>query len=366
MPVRGFLRHGSDGAVGARYNVPMSPHRPPSANQSPDLEPPFARLAPATILDAVESVGLRCDGRLLALNSYENRVYQVGLDDGPFVVVKFYRPQRWNDAAIQEEHDFLAELAAEEIPVVPPQIFADASLLHHGEFRFAVFPRAGGRAPELGDRDSRAWMGRLLARIHQVGARRPFVARPALDLDTFGREPVAFLLAGTAIPQPLRAAYCNAAAEALAEVAAAYERAGPLRHLRLHGDCYPGNVLWTDGGPHFVDFDDARMGPAIQDLWMLAPDDPAALAEVIDGYEQMRPFEGAELTLVDALRTLRLIHHSAWLARRWHDPAFPAAFPWFATPRYWEERVVELREQAETLCGRPDEADDVDDDGDTY
>jgi Ser/Thr protein kinase RdoA (MazF antagonist) len=335
-------------------------------NQDPAITPtaaelPFARLAPATILDAVESAGLRCDGRLLALNSYENRVYQVGLDDGPFVVVKFYRPQRWSNEAIQEEHDFLAELVAEEIPVVAPQRFAGASLLHHEEFRFTVFPRAGGRAPELGDATSRAWMGRLLARIHQVGARRPFIARPTLDLDTFGREPVAFLLAGAAIPAPLRSAYRDAASEALAEVAAAYERVGPLRRLRLHGDCYPGNVLWTDEGPHFVDFDDARMGPAIQDLWMLAPDDPAALAEVIEGYEQMRPFEWSELALVDALRTLRLIHHSAWLARRWHDPAFPAAFPWFATPRYWEERVAELHEQAALLRGEPADADDAGD-----
>ncbi|SDV48473.1 serine/threonine protein kinase [Chitinasiproducens palmae] len=309
---------------------------------------PFADLTPERVLDAVEAVGQRADGRLLALNSFENRVYQVGLEDGA-CVAKFYRPHRWSDAQIAEEHAFTAELAEAEVPVVPPQRIADATLHHAEGYRFALFPRRGGRAPELDAPGVRRQLGRFIGRIHAHGARAAYVHRPALDLDTFGHQPRRFLLDGGFIPDDLRAAWSAVSEQALASAARAYQRAGDVALLRLHGDCHGGNVMWTDAGAHFVDFDDSRTGPAIQDLWMLLPsgtDDPRpALAEVLAGYRDFADFDVRELHLIEALRTLRLIHHSAWLAQRWDDPAFPAAFPWFGTSRYWEERILELREQ---------------------
>lgn len=315
--------------------------------------PPFDGLGPDTILDALDSVGLRTDGRLLALNSFENRVYQVGLEDeqgkSSFVVAKFYRPERWSDAAILEEHAFAAELADAEIPAVAPMVLADATLHRHAGFRFAVYPRQGGRAPELDREGNLAWMGRLLARIHAVGARSRFVSRPNLDSTTFGEEPRDWLQAHGDLPMELEKVYFGLLDQALEGVRQCYQRAGRVATLRLHGDCHGGNVLWADHGPHFVDFDDARQGPAIQDLWMLLSGDADAMSsqmrKVLSGYRQFRDFDLAELQLVEALRTLRLIHYAAWLARRWHDPAFPAAFPWFGSPRYWQDRILELREQ---------------------
>jgi len=310
---------------------------------------PYAALGPATVLDALEAAGLRGDGRLLALNSYENRVYQVWLEDGGSVVAKFYRPGRWSDAQILEEHAFLAELAAREIPAVAPLELGGATLCAHAGFRFAVFPRRGGRTPELEDRDTLTWLGRYLGRIHAVGAARAFKTRPALDLESFGREPRDWLLAHDFVPGDLREAWRASVDQALDAVAHCYARAGDLQRLRLHGDCHAGNVLWTDAGPHFVDFDDARSGPAVQDLWMLLSGERAAmeaqLAHVLEGYRQFRDFDARELHLVEALRTLRLVHYSAWIARRWDDPAFPAGFPWFNTQRYWQDRILELREQ---------------------
>lgn len=310
---------------------------------------PYAGLTPDRVLDAVESTGLLCDGRQLALNSFENRVYQVGLDDGRQVVAKFYRPQRWSDAAILEEHAFTQELAAREIPVVPPLTIAGRTLHEHGGFRFAVFPKQGGRAPEFDRPETLEWMGRFLGRIHAIGAVQSFAARPALDIESFGEEPRDFLLEGGFIPAELEAAWSSVVDQALDGVRYAYERAGKVAALRLHGDCHQGNVLWTDDGPHFVDFDDSRMGPAIQDIWMLLSGDEQTMGEqlgkLLAGYEQFREFDERELHLIEALRTLRLIHYSAWIARRWHDPAFPAAFPWFDTPRYWQDRILELREQ---------------------
>ncbi len=310
---------------------------------------PYAALGPATVLDALEAAGLRGDGRLLALNSYENRVYQVWLEDGGSVVAKFYRPGRWSDAQILEEHAFLAELAAREIPAVAPLELGGATLCAHAGFRFAAFPRRGGRTPELEDRDTLTWLGRYLGRIHAVGAARAFKTRPALDLESFGREPRDWLLAHDFVPGDLREAWRASVDQALDAVAHCYARAGDLQRLRLHGDCHAGNVLWTDAGPHFVDFDDARSGPAVQDLWMLLSGERAAmeaqLAHVLEGYRQFRDFDARELHLVEALRTLRLVHYSAWIARRWDDPAFPAGFPWFNTQRYWQDRILELREQ---------------------
>jgi Ser/Thr protein kinase RdoA (MazF antagonist) len=313
------------------------------------MTPPYAGLGPATVLDALESAGLRGDGRLLALNSYENRVYQVWLEDGASVVAKFYRPGRWSDAQILEEHAFVAELAAREIPAVAPLELDGATLRAHAGFRFAVFPRRGGRTPELEDRETLTWLGRFLGRIHAVGAARAFAARPALDAESFGREPRDWLLAHDFVPADLREAWRSAVDLALAGVGHCYARAGRLGSLRLHGDCHAGNVLWTREGPHFVDFDDARAGPAVQDLWMLLSGERASMERqlgcVLEGYRQFHDFEGRELHLVEALRTLRLVHYSAWIARRWDDPAFPAAFPWFNTQRYWQDRILELREQ---------------------
>jgi Ser/Thr protein kinase RdoA (MazF antagonist) len=327
----------------------------------PSADPhPYSRLTPDVVLDALESAGLAGDGRLLALNSYENRVYQVGIDDAAgqsFVVAKFYRPARWTDAQILEEHAFVGELAEREIPVVAPLALRGATLHEFAGFRFAVYPRRGGRTPELEDPRTLEWLGRFIGRIHAVGAVRPFAARPALDVASFGVEPRAWLLEHGFIPPDLRAAWSSVVDLALDGVARCYERAGALATIRLHGDCHAGNVLWTDDGPHFVDFDDARAGPAVQDLWMLLAGDRAAmtrqLGDVLAGYEDFREFEPRELALVEALRTLRLIHYSAWLARRWDDPAFPAAFPWFNTQRYWQDRILELREQVAAMNEPP-------------
>jgi Ser/Thr protein kinase RdoA (MazF antagonist) len=323
-------------------------HRPEGADAHP-----FTQLTPDCVLDALDSVlapiGLRTNGQLLPLNSYENRVYQVGVEDGPPVVAKFYRPQRWSDEAILEEHAFVAELVAHEIPAVPARVIESRSLHTFAGFRFAVFDRRGGRAPELDRRDTLEWMGRFIGRIHAIGRHSPYIARPALDIRAFGYEPRDFLLESGFVPADVRAAYEAAVVLALEGVERAFEAAGDVRQIRLHGDCHASNVLWTDAGPHFVDFDDSRMGPAVQDLWLLLPggraDATRALSDLLAGYEDFCDFERRELQLIEALRTLRLIHYAAWLARRWDDPAFPAAFPWFNTQRYWEERVLELREQ---------------------
>jgi len=322
---------------------------------------PYADLTPDRILDALESVGLTGDGRLLALGSYENRVYQIGIEDAAPVVAKFYRPGRWPDAAIAEEHAFVAELLAREIPVVAPMPLAGGTLHTFGLFRFAVYPRCGGRAPELDNRETLEWMGRFLGRIHAVGAQAPFRHRPALDLRTFGVEPRDWLLAHGFIPSDLLDAWRSIAAQALDAVRRSFDRAGDVRTLRLHGDCHAGNVLWIEHGatrgPHVVDFDDARTGPAVQDLWMLLSGDrdeaTRQLGFVLTGYEDFFAFDPRELHLVEALRTLRLLHYSAWLAQRWDDPAFPAAFPWFNTQRYWQDRILELREQVALMDEPP-------------
>ncbi len=320
--------------------------------------PPYAHLTPDLVLAALDSVGLWTDGRLLALNSYENRVYQVGQDDGPPVIAKFYRPGRWNDAAILEEHAFTRELAAREIPVVPPLALENGATLHaHEGYRFAVYPRRGGRMPEFDRSDTLEWMGRFIGRIHAVGAMEPFVHRPALDIASFGEESRDFLLAGGWLPADLQPAWQSVMDQALELAGHCFARAGAFSRLRLHGDCHAGNVLWTDDGPHFVDFDDSRTGPAVQDLWMLLSGDREnqvrQLADILAGYEDFREFDPRELHLVEALRTLRLVHHAAWLARRWDDPAFPAAFPWFNTQHYWQERILELREQIALMQEEP-------------
>jgi Ser/Thr protein kinase RdoA (MazF antagonist) len=323
---------------------------------------PYSRLTPDVVLNSVDAAGLRSDGRLLALNSYENRVYQVGVEDdaGPgLVVAKFYRPSRWSDTQILEEHAFAAELDAAEIPVVAPMALAGSTLAHAEGFRLAIYPRRGGRAPELDDGDVLEWLGRFIGRIHAVGAIRAFASRPVLDIASFGDEPRSFLLASGLIPAELVAPWRQVADLALEGVRHAFARAGHVAAIRLHGDCHAGNVLWTPstgnspGGPHFVDLDDCRMGPAVQDLWMLISGDRDAmgrqLGRILKGYEDFMEFDDRELQLVEALRTLRLLHYSAWLARRWDDPAFPIAFPWFNTARYWQDRILELREQVAAM-----------------
>ena len=314
---------------------------------------PFAGLNPERILDALESVGYRCNGGLMALNSYENRVWQIGIEDSAPVIAKFYRPGRWSDAQIAEEHAFTAAMVADELPVVAPRAIDGETLFAHGGFRFSVFPRQGGRAPEFGEPQILEWMGRLMARLHTVGARVPFAVRETLDVQSFGIASRDWLLANRVVPPELASVWQGVADQALDGIGHCFERAGRVQQLRLHGDCHAGNVLWTQDGPHFVDFDDARMGPAIQDLWMLLSGDADEMGRqfghVLAGYETFREFDDRELHLIEALRTLRLMHHSAWLARRWNDPAFPAAFPWFATNRYWEERILELREQVAAM-----------------
>ncbi len=320
---------------------------------------PYSRLTPDTVLNSLDAVGLACDGRLLALNSYENRVYQVGLEDGGAVVAKFYRPARWSDAQVLEEHAFAIELDLAEIPVVAPFVLEGTTLHHAQGFAFAAFPRRGGRAPELDDGATLEWLGRFIGRIHAVGATRDYVHRPRLDIESFGEEPRAFLLASGLVPPDLLAAWTQASGLALEGVRHAFGRAGEVRMIRTHGDCHASNVLWTPdsgntrGGPHFVDLDDSRMAPAVQDLWMLISGDRhemgQQLGHILKGYEDFAEFDDRELHLVEALRTLRLLHYCAWLARRWDDPAFPIAFPWFNTPRYWQDRILELREQVAAL-----------------
>jgi Ser/Thr protein kinase RdoA (MazF antagonist) len=317
----------------------------------------YAHLTPDTLLDAVEQCGYRASGRFLALNSYENRVYQVALEDGPPIVAKFYRPGRWSNAAILEEHALALELAEQEIPMVAP-LRHDHSTLHKWQgYRYALYPRQGGRWPELNRRDDRLWMGRMIGRLHAVGATQAFRHRPALDIDSFGYQSSRFLLEQDFIPPHLEVAYRSLTEDLLRQVDNRFAEAAPVRRLRLHGDCHPGNILWTEQGPHFVDLDDCRMGPAIQDIWMLLSggrgEMQQQLGDLLEGYARFYDFNPAELLLIEPLRTLRMLHYAAWLARRRSDPAFIQAFPWFNTTRYWEDHVLTLREQAALLDEPP-------------
>ena len=317
---------------------------------------PYQLLTPDLVLDAVEANGYLSDARILALNSYENRVYQVGIEGSTPLIAKFYRPERWSDAQILEEHQFTQALKELEISVVPP--LADAAghtLRHYQGFRFALYPRQGGHAPNLDDFDALLSLGRSLGRIHALGQTQAFAARPALDVQSFGRDSYQFLLDNGFIPASLRESYHSLGADLLKGCDALFARV-KYRPIRLHGDCHPGNILWRDE-PHFVDFDDARMGPAVQDLWMLLSGErdqqTAQLAELLEGYREFCDFDLAELALIEALRSLRIMHYSAWLARRWGDPAFPHHFPWFNTERYWGEHILELREQLAALNEPP-------------
>ena len=312
---------------------------------------PYDALTPDVVLTAVDAHGFATDGRLLALNSYENRVYQLGLEGGGFVVAKFYRPGRWSDAAIDEEHAFAAELVEAELPVVAPIERDGRTLFFHAGFRLALFPRRGGRAPELEGADAAAWMGRTLGRLHAVGARRAFAHRERIGVDSMVRGAARFVLDGPLLPPALASRYRAATDDAARVLDAAWRSAGPVATLRLHGDCHAGNVLWTDAGPLLVDLDDARTGPAVQDLWMLFTGTAAQRAAMIEGYEQFRPFDPAELALAEPLRLMRQIHYAGWLSARWADPAFPAAFGFAGESRWWEMHLNDIREATGALEG---------------
>lgn len=314
-----------------------------------DLSPmPYQELDPDRILTAIESIGLRCTGQLLALNSYENRVYQVGMEDAPALVAKFYRPARWSDDQILEEHRFSLQLAELEIPVAPPLVLDGRSLHHHGAYRFALYSRKGGRPPDLENPDHLQRIGRLLGRMHRVGATQPHVHRPTLSIQEFGRSAQGFLLDTGFLPAHLREDYRFLSDLLLEKAAQRFQEVEGVARLRLHGDGHVGNILWDDG-PWLVDLDDSRNGPAVQDLWLLLSGEREQRTEtlrvLLEGYEDFYEFNPVELRLVEALRALRMLHHAAWMARRWGDPAFPAAFPWFNGGRYWEEHLDSLREQ---------------------
>jgi len=322
------------------------------------LSQPYQDLSPDVVLAAVESRGRACNGSILALNSYENRVYQVGIEEGGFLITKFYRPERWSDDTILEEHAFALELEANEIPVVAPLRADDqATLFQYQNYRFSLSPRKGGRTPELTNPETLVSLGRFIARLHAVGATHSFQHRPVLTIKRFAIEPSQYLLAQDFIPVELIPAYSSLINDLIPRIQAAFERAGNVKTLRLHGDCHPGNLLWTDDGVHFVDLDDCLTGPAVQDIWMLLSgsrsDMTQQLGDFLDGYYEFYDFDPRELHLLEALRTLRMIHYSAWLARRWQDPAFPQNFPWFDTPRYWDDQILSLREQAALLDEEP-------------
>jgi len=317
---------------------------------------PYASLTPDLVLTAVESTGLMTDARISALNSYENRVYQVGIESAQPIIVKFYRPERWTDEQILEEHQFTLALQDLEISVVAPSVDAEGKTLHQYEqFRFALYPRQGGHAPNLDDMDTLLSLGSSLGRIHALGKAKPFEYRPEITLQTFGLDSVEFLLSNQFIPDSLQKAYSSLVDDLLKTCNEKMQI--PYERIRLHGDCHPGNILWRHDTAHFVDFDDARNGPAIQDLWMLLSGErqqqTEQLSEILEGYREFCDFDLRELPLIESLRSLRIIHYSAWLARRWQDPAFPKFFPWFNTERYWGEHILQLREQLAAINEPP-------------
>jgi Ser/Thr protein kinase RdoA (MazF antagonist) len=320
-----------------------------------DLQP-FSGLTPEVVLDAAAAVGLEPDGRLFALNSYENRVYQLGANERQ-LVLKFYRPARWSDAQISEEHAFTAELAAAELPVAAPIAIDQQTLFRYREFRFAAFPWMQGRAPELDDPDARRLLGRTLARVHQIGATGSFAQRLRIGVERLGWQARAQVLASTQLPEAMQERYSTISGALLERVTAAFAAAEGVGTIRIHGDCHLGNLLWNERGPVFVDLDDCARGPRVQDLWMMLSGEPSEQQrqwqELIEGYQQFADFDFREVMLIEPLRALRMVHHTAWIVLRWHDPAFPRAFPWVAEPRYWERHVQDLMEQIANIDEPP-------------
>jgi Ser/Thr protein kinase RdoA (MazF antagonist) len=333
----------------------------------------YADLTPSEVLDALDAVGFRGDGRILQLNSYENRVFQVMLEDGDAVVAKFYRRARWSDAQIVEEHRFALELAEAEVPVVAPCILDHAAagvrLLPEpgpatlalrrgpeGLHRYSVSPRQAGRWPELEDDAVLLRLGGFIGRLHAVGARHPFAHRRKLDAPRDAREAVALLIDGGFVSDNQCEHWVEACSRAIDCIDAAFAAHAPTS-IRLHGDCHPGNLLWRDAGAHVVDLDDACMGPAVQDLWMLLSGEPEAMAwqlrHLLRGYAPFMDFDRNELRLIEPLRLLRMIRHNAWVAQRWSDPAFPAAFPDFGSSGYWGQQALQLREQLRVAAETP-------------
>lgn len=317
---------------------------------------PFTGLSPEVVLDAAASVGLEVDGRLFALNSYENRVYQLGSTDG-MLVLKFYRPARWSDAQIDEEHVFTEEMAAAELPVAAPVRLEGRTLFKYREFRFAAFPWMAGRAPELDAPEARQIFGRTLARMHQIGARQPFLVRPKLGVRRLGWDAREQVLSGELLPENLHARYESVSATLLERVEQTFQEAGDVRDIRIHGDCHMGNLLWNERGPVLVDLDDCAMGPRVQDLWMMlagsGSEQQRQWSELLEGYAQFADFDFREVRLIEALRALRMLHHAAWVSHRWLDPAFPRAFPWLGEARYWEGYLRDLIEQVEVIEDPP-------------
>ncbi len=323
----------------------------------PNSSQDYHQLSPATVLDAVESVGLMCDGRLQALNSFENRVYLLGLEDGSEIIAKFYRPERWTDAQILEEHEFSLELAGNDIPVVTAIYFSEQQLFNFNNFRFSLFPKKGGRAIDIENFDVLEQMGRFLGRLHQVGKIKPFTYRPALTIESYGIKAREYIIKNNFIPPELVTAYESLTSDLINQIQLIYQQSGDIELIRTHCDFHQGNILWTDETAHIVDFDDCRSAPAIQDIWMTLSGDrsnmTASLDAVLEGYSQFCEFNHKELGLIEALRTLRLMHYYAWLAKRWTDPAFKLAFPWFNTQRCWEDHILNLREQAAAMNEPP-------------
>jgi Ser/Thr protein kinase RdoA (MazF antagonist) len=319
---------------------------------------PYDALTPDLVIDAVESAGYLSDARLLALNSYENRVYQVGLEDATPLIAKFYRPERWTREQIQEEHLFSLELVEADISVVAPLVDDSGNSIHeHAGFMFALFPRRGGYPPELDNLHNLFILGRTLGRIHSVGRASAFQHRIEMSVDSMMAQNIRFLLDGDFIPRDLIPAYSSLAKDLQSAVEAIYSEVKTADLIRVHGDCHVGNILWRDEIAHFVDLDDCIMAPAIQDIWMFLSGDrhrrQQQLAEVVEGYSEFCDFEPRQLRWLEALRTMRIVNYATWLARRWEDPAFPRSFTWFNTERYWADHILELREQLAALGEEP-------------
>lgn len=315
---------------------------------------PYSNLNPDLILEAIDHLGFKCDGSIVALNSYENRVYQVGMEEAAPLIAKFYRPLRWSNAGILEEHAFAAELMSHEIPVVGPLSVNGQTLHTHQDYRFTLFPRQGGRALELDNLEQLEWMGRFIGRLHAVSACQPFQHRLTLDVTSYGHQPYQFLLTNDFLPAEIKTEYNTAVTELLEKIQQQFLQVGKINVIRLHGDCHAGNVLWNTNGPQIVDLDDCLMGPAVQDIWMMLtsntePDMQIQLDHILRGYRKFYDFNPRELHLIESLRSLRMLHYSAWLAKRWEDPAFPLNFPWFNTLDYWRRQLQHLHEQSNLI-----------------